>query len=51
MLSIVSPLREPVGVPKNGFTWFFSKLGVIAAVGIIQAIIASGLIIFFWDLK
>lgn len=51
MLSIVFPLREPIGVPKNGFTWFFSKFGVIAVVGIIQAIIASGLIIILLGLE
>ncbi len=51
MLSIVFPLREPVGIPKNGFTWFFSKFGVIAAVGITQAILVSGLLIILLDLK
>lgn len=45
LLSIVFPLREPVGIPKNGFSWFISKFGVIAGVGIIQAVVASLLVI------
>ena len=51
MLSIVFPLREPVGIPKNGFTWFLSKFGVIVAVGIAQALLASGLLIILLGLE
>lgn len=45
LLSIVFPLRDPVGTPKNAFQWFFSKFGVIFAIGIIQALIASGVLL------
>ena len=39
LLSIVYPLRDTVGVPKSGFSWFISKFGVLLSVGIIQAIV------------
>ena len=41
LLSIVYPLRDTVGVPKSGFSWFISKFGVLLAVGIIQALVAD----------
>lgn len=41
LLSIVFPLREPAGIPTSGLNWFLSKFGVLLAVGIIQALIAS----------
>ncbi|MFD4851807.1 YhgE/Pip family protein [Bacillus mycoides] len=47
LLSIVYPLRDTVGVPKSGFSWFISKLGVLLSVGIIQAIVAD-VILLFW---
>ncbi|WP_442599095.1 YhgE/Pip family protein [Neobacillus sp. D3-1R] len=46
LLSIVFPLREPVAVPKNAWSWFISKFGVLAGVGIIQALIASAILLF-----
>ncbi|WP_108670129.1 YhgE/Pip domain-containing protein [Peribacillus acanthi] len=45
LLSIVYPLRDPSVAPKNGVSWFFSKYGVMAIVGIIQALIASGILL------
>jgi putative membrane protein len=45
LLSIVYPLRDPAVAPKNGLSWFFSKYGVMAFVGIIQALIASGILL------
>ena len=45
LLSIVFPLREPATTPTSGVNWFFSKFGVLLAVGIIQALIASGILI------
>lgn len=45
LLSIVFPLREPAGTPRSGLNWFFSKFGVLIAVGIIQALIASGFLL------
>ncbi|WP_370225001.1 YhgE/Pip family protein [Cytobacillus sp.] len=41
LLSIVFPLREPAGVPRSGFSWFASKFGILAGVGIIQGLIAA----------
>ncbi|MFS0782958.1 YhgE/Pip family protein [Bacillus sp. 1P06AnD] len=46
MLSIVFPLFEPAVQPRNGFTWFLSKFGVLAVVGILQALIADAILIF-----
>ncbi|WP_163093136.1 YhgE/Pip family protein [Bacillus cereus] len=46
LLSIVYPLRDTVGVPKSGFSWFISKSGVLLSVGIIQAIVADVILLF-----
>lgn len=45
MLSIVFPLFEPAVQPKNGFTWFLSKFGVLAIVGVLQALIADAIML------
>ncbi|CAG9612942.1 hypothetical protein BACCIP111899_02120 [Bacillus rhizoplanae] len=47
LLSIVFPLRETVGIPKSGFSWFISKFGVLLAVGVIQALIADAILLFW----
>ncbi|MGE7889322.1 YhgE/Pip family protein [Bacillus cereus] len=46
LLSIVYPLRDTVGVPKSGFSWFISKFGVLLSVGVIQAIVADVILLF-----
>ncbi|MFM2562652.1 YhgE/Pip family protein [Bacillus sp. GX] len=46
LLSIVYPLRDTVGVPKSGFSWFISKFGVLLSVGIIQAVVADMILLF-----
>ncbi|RAN83941.1 YhgE/Pip domain-containing protein [Bacillus sp. SRB_331] len=46
LLSIVYPLRDTVGVPKSGFSWFISKFGVLLSIGIIQAIVADVILLF-----
>ncbi|CAM4059413.1 YhgE/Pip domain-containing protein [Bacillus paramycoides] len=46
LLSIVYPLRDTVGVPKSGFSWFISKFGVLLSVGIIQALMADFILLF-----
>ena len=46
LLSIVYPLRDTVGVPKSGFSWFISKFGVLISVGIIQAVVADIILLF-----
>lgn len=45
LLSIVFPLREPVTVPRNGFSWFVSKFTVLSCIGIIQGLITSFVLI------
>lgn len=47
LLSIVFPLRETVGIPKSGFSWFISKFGVLLAVGVIQALVADAVLLFW----
>ncbi|MRX71444.1 DUF3533 domain-containing protein [Bacillus lacus] len=46
LLSIVFPLREPAGTPSSGFGWFLSKFGILAVVGVIQALIADAILLF-----
>lgn len=46
LLSIVYPLRDTVGIPKSGFSWFISKFGVLLSVGIIQALVADVILLF-----
>ena len=45
LLSIVYPLREPASIPTSGLNWFFSKFTVLFSVGILQALIASGILL------
>ncbi|PEC20137.1 YhgE/Pip domain-containing protein [Bacillus cereus] len=47
LLSIVFPLRETVGIPKSGFSWFISKFGVLLAVGVMQALVADAVLLFW----
>ncbi|KGR90866.1 membrane protein [Ureibacillus massiliensis 4400831 = CIP 108448 = CCUG 49529] len=41
LISIVFPLKEPVVKPKNALQWFISKFGVLAIIGIIQALLVD----------
>ncbi|GIN87452.1 hypothetical protein J6TS2_38380 [Heyndrickxia sporothermodurans] len=45
LISIVYKLKEPSIRPRNGFTWFMSKFGVIALVGVIQALLADAILL------
>ncbi|GER68275.1 hypothetical protein BpJC7_26490 [Weizmannia acidilactici] len=45
ILTIVYPLVESAGIPKNGFSWFFSKLNVLLMVSILQSVIADTIIL------
>src|SRR5699024_1646650 len=45
LLSIVYPLREPASRPTSGFNWFISKFGVLFGIGVLQAFIASGILL------
>ena len=47
MMSIVYPMAEPASIPRNGFSWFIGKFGVLAIVGIIQALLAD-IILLAW---
>ena len=46
LLSIVFPLVEPALKPTGPFAWFMSKVSVLAIVGLIQALIAVGIVKF-----
>src|SRR5699024_12766409 len=44
LLSIVYPLRETSSIPSSGFEWFLRKFGVLAIVGVLQALIACAIL-------
>ncbi|MFJ7934197.1 YhgE/Pip family protein [Sporosarcina sp. NPDC096371] len=46
LLSIVFPLVEPATKPTGALGWFFSKVSVLAIVGLLQALIAVVIIKF-----
>ncbi len=45
LLSIVFPMRDPAGIPRSGTAWFSGKVAVLAAVGILQALLADAVLI------
>ncbi|MEH7389186.1 YhgE/Pip domain-containing protein [Bacillus sp. JJ1503] len=45
LLSIVFPMREPAGVPRNGISWFTSKFLILMGAGILQALLAAVIIL------
>lgn len=49
LTSIVFPFRDPVGIPKNALSWFTSKWSIISVIGIVQALIASFIILNILD--
>lgn len=51
ILSIVLPLREPAGIPRTAFGWFFSKFGVVVLIGITQALLVDTLLLAGLDLQ
>nr|WP_276531393.1 YhgE/Pip domain-containing protein [Fictibacillus nanhaiensis] len=46
LMSIVFPLRDKAGEPRSGFGWFASKFSFLAAVGVVQALIADAVLLF-----
>ena len=46
LISIVFPLVEPAILPKNGGSWFMSKVSVLAVVGIIQSFITIAIVVW-----
>ncbi|MDX8289487.1 YhgE/Pip domain-containing protein [Metabacillus indicus] len=51
LLSIVFPLRQAAGTPKSAIGWFMSKFGVLAAVGVIQALLADAVLLYGLDIE
>lgn len=51
LLTIIFPLNDTAGIPKTGISWFVSKFGVMASVGIIQAILTDFIILYGLDIK
>lgn len=45
-LSIIFPMRDSLGTPKSGFSWFLSKFGVLFIVGIVQAVLVDSILLF-----
>ncbi|MFC4775774.1 YhgE/Pip domain-containing protein [Paenibacillus sp. GCM10023252] len=46
MLSIVLALKEPAGVPANGWSWFVGKAMTMVVVGVIQSLIADAVLLY-----
>ncbi|MGM9924028.1 MAG: YhgE/Pip family protein [Bacillus sp. (in: firmicutes)] len=51
MLSILYPMVEPAVIPRNGFSWFLSKFGVLAIIGVLQALIASAILLLWLKIE
>ncbi|HAM81395.1 YhgE/Pip family protein [Ornithinibacillus bavariensis] len=51
LLTIIFPLNDTAGIPNNGISWFMSKFGVMALVGIIQAILTDIIILYGLDIE
>ena len=51
MMSIVYPMTEPASAPRNGFSWFAGKFGVMAIVGVIQALLADFILLNWLGIK
>lgn len=45
MLSVIFPMIIPASEPKNGFSWFIGKTGVILSVGIGQALLVDAVML------
>ncbi|WP_394236331.1 YhgE/Pip family protein [Niallia oryzisoli] len=51
LISIVFKLKEPVVQPKNAFKWFLSKFGVLAIVGVVQALLVDFILLSFLKIE
>jgi putative membrane protein len=51
LMSIVFPLRDKAGEPRSGFGWFASKFSFLAAVGVVQALIADAVLLIGLDIE
>ncbi len=45
ILTIVFPLRDPAGIPASSISWFMSKFGVLVIIGLLQTLLADGLLL------
>ncbi|MBY6037953.1 YhgE/Pip domain-containing protein [Fictibacillus nanhaiensis] len=45
LMSIVFPLRDKTGNPRSGLDWFAGKFSFLAAVGVVQALIADAVLL------
>ncbi|MED1202448.1 YhgE/Pip domain-containing protein [Heyndrickxia acidicola] len=45
LLTIVYQIKDPVLMPRNGFTWYLGKFGVMVCVGVIQSLIADAILL------
>jgi len=46
IVTILFPMVETVGTPKNGFSWFGSKFAVLSVIGITQALLIATFVLF-----
>lgn len=51
LLTIIFPLVDSAGIPRNGFSWYASKFGVMALVGIIQALLIGTIVLYGLDIE
>lgn len=51
MMTIVYPVRTPLGKPKNGVSWFFSKFAMMGLIGVLQALITAAILLLGLKLK
>jgi len=50
LLTIIFPLVDSAGIPKNGWSWFVSKLAVMVTVGVIQSLFIATLVLYVLDI-
>ncbi|HWJ79382.1 MAG TPA: YhgE/Pip domain-containing protein [Niallia sp.] len=51
MLSIVFAFDEPEGKPRSGIRWFLSKTAILMGVGLLQALVASLVLLVFLGIE
>ncbi|WAA09776.1 YhgE/Pip domain-containing protein [Fervidibacillus albus] len=51
IVTIIYPLVESAGTPKNGFSWFVSKFSVLALVGVFQALLIGAVVLYGIDIE
>ena len=46
LMTIVFNMKDPAGKPRNGISWFLGKFGVVAVIGVIQALLVDAVLLF-----